>query len=102
MFLKKIFGTSSQRKIKKILPLVNHINEYYESLRSKSDQELMERTKELKQYVGDARNKEKNRIETTKIPLKIGIMKNLKKLLFTTFPLEHLQIKYLNQQILSL
>ena len=54
MFLKKIFGTSSQRKIKKILPLVNHINEYYESLRSKSDQELMDRTKELKQYIEDA------------------------------------------------
>ena len=63
MFLKKIFGTSSQRKIKKILPLVNHINEYYESLRSKSDQELMERTNELKQYVEDARSKEKNSID---------------------------------------
>ncbi|MBE76508.1 MAG: preprotein translocase subunit SecA [Candidatus Marinimicrobia bacterium] len=63
MFLKKIFGTSSQRQIKKILPLVGQINEFYESLQSRSDQDLMDRTKQLRQYVEEARDKEKNKLD---------------------------------------
>ena len=63
MFLKKLFGTSSQRKIKKILPLVGQINEFYDSIQSKSDQELIDRTEQLKQYVQDARNQTKNNLD---------------------------------------
>ncbi len=63
MFLKKIFGTSSQRQIKKILPLVNQINEFYKGIQSKSDQDLMDRTKQLKKYVEEARDKEKSTID---------------------------------------
>ena len=63
MFLKKIFGTSSQRKIKKILPLVGQINEFYDSIQSKSDQELIDRTEQLKQYVQEARNQAKNNLD---------------------------------------
>ena len=63
MFLKKIFGTSSQRQIKKILPLVGQINEFYDSLQSRSDQDLMDRTKQLRQYIEEARDKEKNKLD---------------------------------------
>jgi preprotein translocase subunit SecA len=63
MFLKKIFGTSSQRQIKKILPLVSEINQFYGSLQSKSDQDLMDRTKQLKQYVEEVRDKEKSKLD---------------------------------------
>ena len=63
MFLKKLFGTSSQRKIKKILPLVGQINEFYDSIQSKSDQELIDRTEQLKQYVQEARNQAKNNLD---------------------------------------
>ena len=61
--LTRYIKTSSQRKIKKILPLVGQINEFYDSIQSKSDQELIDRTEQLKQYVQDARNQTKNNLD---------------------------------------
>ena len=46
MFLSKIFGTKSDREIKKLSPIINQINQFYESLSSKTDEELVEKTKE--------------------------------------------------------
>ena len=63
MFLKKIFGTRSQRQTKKLLPLVDQVNEFYESLQSKSDQDLIDRTAQLKQFVEDAINQEKSKMD---------------------------------------
>ena len=54
MFLKKIFGTSSTRYIKKIFPIVQNINDFYGGLESKSDQDLVDRTLELKTLVNQA------------------------------------------------
>ena len=61
MFLKKIFGTSSQRYIKKLMPLVDQINKTFQNLESKSDQDLVNRTMELKTMVEKARNEAKNK-----------------------------------------
>ena len=44
MFLKKLFGTSSQRYIKKLMPVVDQINDMFQTLESKSDQDLTNRT----------------------------------------------------------
>ena len=55
MFLKKIFGTSSTRYIKKIFPIVQNINDFYGGLEPKSDQDLVDRTLELKALVNQAR-----------------------------------------------
>ena len=63
MFLKKIFGTSSTRYIKKIFPIVQNINGFYEGLESKSDQNLVERTAELKNLVNQAREEAKAKYE---------------------------------------
>ena len=51
MFLKKLFGTSSTRYIKKISPEIQKINDYYDGLSSKSDQDLVDRTNELKKII---------------------------------------------------
>ena len=61
MFLKKLFGTSSQRYIKKLMPIVDQINERFQTLESKSDQDLINRTIELKTKVNEARNEAKNK-----------------------------------------
>ena len=51
MFLSKIFGTKSDREIKKLSPIINQINQFYESLSSKTDEELVDKTRDLiKQY----------------------------------------------------
>ena len=42
MFLKKLFGTSSTRYIKKISPEIQKINDFYDGLSSKSDQDLVD------------------------------------------------------------
>ena len=65
MFLKKLFGTSSQREIKKISSIVNEVNQVFESLSLKSDEELIERTKELKKFVTDSRSKVENSFDDT-------------------------------------
>jgi len=63
MFLKKIFGTSSTRYIKKIFPIVQNINDFYGGLESKSDQDLVDRTLELKTLVNQAREDAKAKYE---------------------------------------
>ncbi len=63
MFLKKLFGTSSQRYIKKLMPVVDQVNDMYHTLESKSDQDLINRTMELKTKVEKARNEAKNKFE---------------------------------------
>ena len=63
MFLKKLFGTSSQRYIKKLMPTVDQINYMFQTLESKSDQDLINRTMELKTKVDEARNGARNKFE---------------------------------------
>ena len=49
--LSKIFGTKSDREIKKITPIVKEINQFYDSLESKDIAYLQNRTKELQQII---------------------------------------------------
>ena len=64
MFLKKIFGTSSTRYIKKVFPLVQTINDLYDDLHDKTDQELKDKTEELKKLVKEARKGARTKHET--------------------------------------
>ena len=50
-FLTKIFGTKSDREIKKISPIVKEINLIYDSLEGKNEDYLVQRTKELQNKV---------------------------------------------------
>ena len=54
-YLTKIFGTSSDREIKKILPLVDEINRIYATLADQPIEKLRERTAEFKVQVQTAR-----------------------------------------------
>ena len=49
--LTKIFGTKSDREIKKILPMVKEINEFYDTLEDKDIGFLQEKTKELQNEI---------------------------------------------------
>lgn len=49
--LHNLFGSKSEREIKKILSIVDKINAIYESLSGKSDEELVARTHELKAMI---------------------------------------------------
>ncbi|MEC9456333.1 MAG: hypothetical protein VX537_02795, partial [Candidatus Neomarinimicrobiota bacterium] len=51
MILSKLFGTKSDREVKKLTPTIGQINQMYESLSSKSDDELVVRTDELREFV---------------------------------------------------
>ncbi|MGC9364530.1 MAG: preprotein translocase subunit SecA [Fidelibacterota bacterium] len=53
--LTSIFGTSSDREIKKMLPIVDEINRIYPTLETKTAEELRRRTAEFQQMVRDAR-----------------------------------------------
>ena len=68
MFLKKLFGTSSTRYIKKISPEIKKINDFYDGLSSKSDQDLVDRTNELKKINRRINGRELSKIETKEYP----------------------------------
>ena len=55
MVLSKLFGTKSDREIKKLNPTVDKINHFFESLSEKPDEDLVNRTQELKVLVKNAR-----------------------------------------------
>ncbi|HIB33026.1 MAG TPA: hypothetical protein EYO45_07970 [Candidatus Marinimicrobia bacterium] len=55
MLLAKLFGTKSGREIKKLVPIVTEINQFYDSLASRSDDELKKRTYELREQVIQSR-----------------------------------------------
>lgn len=51
--LKKIFGTKSERDVKKMLPLVDEINRFEQSYQSLSEDELKGKTQEFKDRLAD-------------------------------------------------
>jgi len=51
MILAKFFGTKSDREMKKLHPTLDKINQLYETLSSKTDEDLVTRTQELKEFV---------------------------------------------------
>src|SRR3954467_6740325 len=53
-FLTKIFGSSNQRFLKTIQPIIQRINELEPSLKKLSDEELRARTAEFKERVAQA------------------------------------------------
>ncbi len=64
MVLSKIFGTKSDREIKKLTPTINKINQMFESLCSKSDEELIKRTIELREFVIKTRQESNDSLPT--------------------------------------
>ena len=63
-FLTKIFGTKSDREIKKISPIVKEINSIYDNLEGKNEDYLVQRTKELqKKVVEKISEKEQKQLE---------------------------------------
>ena len=56
MVFSKIFGTKSEREIKKLSSTIDKINQSYKLLSEKTDEELIKRTAELKDFVINARN----------------------------------------------
>ena len=46
--LTKIFGTHSERELKRILPLVDKVESYRDSMKAMSDEQLRDKTKEFK------------------------------------------------------
>lgn len=49
----KFFGTKSERDIKEILPYVDKTNQEYEKLKGISDDELRQKTRDIRQYIDD-------------------------------------------------
>ena len=57
MLLAKLFGTKSDREIKKLIPIVAEINQFSDNLKSKNDDELEKRTHELREQFVQTCNK---------------------------------------------
>jgi preprotein translocase subunit SecA len=64
--LGKFLGNKSEKDIKKIMPLVNKINQEYEKLSSISNDRLREKTLLLKKEITDYFNEEQSQIDQLK------------------------------------
>jgi len=65
--LTKLFGTKSDREIKSLWPLVKEIKSIAESLKTKSDEELINQTNEIKSEIIAAREKVEQDLSNSKI-----------------------------------
>ena len=63
MILSKLFGTKSQREIKKLSSEVDKINHSYKLFSEKSDEDLVKRTKELRHFVISTRDEKINSVK---------------------------------------
>ena len=54
--LTKIFGTHSERELKRIYPLVDKVESYRDSMQKLSDEELRNKTKEYKERLAKGEN----------------------------------------------
>lgn len=61
-----IFGTKSERDLKKIWPIVEEINEHYEKMENLSDEELKQKTEGFRQKIADATKEVKEDITSIK------------------------------------
>ena len=55
--LTKVLGTKSEREIKSIWPLVKEIKQIAETVQNKTDEDLVNRTQEIKSEIIAAREK---------------------------------------------
>jgi preprotein translocase subunit SecA len=80
-FLKKIFGTKSDRELKEFAPTIEKIKAEYESLRNVSNDELRQRTNEFRakiaDYLADIDNEIKNNHEEAIATTDIGRKEDL-------------------------
>ena len=49
----KIFGTHSERELKRIYPIVDKIESYQDAMRALTDEQLKDKTKEFKKRLQD-------------------------------------------------
>ena len=63
MILSKLFGTKSEREIKKLSSEVDKINHSYKLFLEKSDEDLVNRTKELRDFVISTRDEKINSVK---------------------------------------
>src|SRR5699024_429828 len=61
-----IFGTKSERDLKKIWPIVEEINQHYEKMEQLSDEELKQKTASFRQQIDDATEEVREEIEAVK------------------------------------
>jgi len=65
--LTKAFGTKSDREIKSLWPVVNEIKQIAETLKNKSDEDLIQRTNEMRSVVISAREKVEQELSDKRI-----------------------------------
>ncbi|MGM0546187.1 MAG: preprotein translocase subunit SecA [Bacteroidota bacterium] len=64
--LTSIFGTKSDRDLKRIWPIVEEVNEHYEGMSDLSDEELKQKTKDFRQQINEATKDVKEEIQAVK------------------------------------
>lgn len=67
--LTSIFGTKSERDLKKIWPIVEEINEHYEKMEQLSDEELKQKTEGFRQQISEATEEVSEEITSVKATL---------------------------------
>lgn len=67
--IKKIFGDKHEKDLKLLRPVVGEINEYYEKIKTLTDEELVDKTKEFREKIQAHTEETRKKIEEIKIRL---------------------------------
>ena len=67
--LTSIFGSKSERDLKRLWPIVEEINEHYEGMEELSDEELKQKTEKFRQQINEATQEIDEEIESIKATL---------------------------------
>lgn len=67
--IKKIFGDKHEKDLKALLPIVDEINEHYETIKNLSDEELVAKTSEFKEKIQSHTEETRKKIEELKLRL---------------------------------
>ena len=103
-FLTSIFGTASGREIKRISPIVEQINQIYQSLSDVSIEKLRARTEEFKKNIQEVREKAESEIidsDITQDESRKYVIKEEQKVLDEILPEAYAMVKEICRRLLG-
>jgi|GEM_PF-2810413 Preprotein translocase subunit SecA (ATPase, RNA helicase) len=81
-FIKKIFPSKHERDVKEISPIVDEINAYYEEYNKLTDDQLREKTQELKDRIHNSVAEIESKLEANKIELTKDLPHDVKSVIY--------------------
>ena len=82
-FIKKIFPSKHERDVKELMPIVDEINGYFEEYKKLTDDQLREKTQELKDRIHNSVAEIESKLEANRLELTKDLPHDVKSAIYT-------------------